>query len=468
MTDTQRKSLEHKATLLKAALEKSPADGGATDWSSLWKGLQDDEALLIMLMNSAPPVNGPYPTPDTPGNIEYGWALYFLNVDAPVWLQTFLRTKLGMPRTTITSADWTAWDKIWSTTGICLGDGSLVSTQKYAVMDVEWSLALIDYLLLEIGVEHKAPFSTNPNSITIKTSSQPSLSIAVIGDWGTGNYPDGPSPNSPSTQVMTAIKNLAPDIVIHLGDVYYAGTKNGLAPGDGEEQSNLVDAWQYKAHLGNFTLNSNHEMYNGAQGYYKVALASDIFAPYHTGPKSNQPTSYFSIAYGDYVLIGLDSAYYATSMFMDGRITDAYQPAFIKTASAGKKVILFTHHNPIDTLGNTTNALWTDVTSANALNGVPAMWYWGHIHNGMVYSESAVTGKGTLARCLGNGAIPIGTGRWLKNNNISYFTNTPLNDGTVNNSLRVKNGFALITIKDNVITERWYDQSGKECWRSVP
>lgn len=463
-------TLEHKMNLLKDALQKTSKGENTGMWSFLWSGFQADEALLVQLMNTAPPINGPYPTPSTPGNIEYSWALYFLNVILPAsgsigkWLQEKLSTDFDMPPTTITSANWSTWGEIWSSTGILLGDGSLVSTQRYAVMDIGWSLAVLDFIRLQIGLESMAPFNSNPNSLTINTNTQPSLTIALMGDWGTGNYQDGPSPNSPSAQVMTAIKNLAPDMVIHLGDVYYAGTENGIFPGDNEEQNNLVDAWKYNAPLGNFTLNSNHEMYSGANGYFNVALASDIFAPYHTGPKSNLPTSYFSVEYGDYVIIGLDSAYNATGMFMQGRITDAYQPAFMKQVASGKKVIILTHHNPIDTLGDAKNSLWDDVTSANALNGAPAMWYWGHIHNGIVYSDLAVTGNTTLARCLGNASIPIGTGNWLNNENISFFTNTPLNDGTPNNSLRVKNGFAVLTIANNTITETWYDQSGNQCW----
>ncbi|NNF34275.1 MAG: metallophosphoesterase [Saprospiraceae bacterium] len=439
--------------------------------SFLWQGLETDEALLIQLMNTAPPTNGPYPTPSTPGNIELGWTLYFLNVLLPEmgeWerrLYGLLKDLLELPGTKITKEDWTKWEQIWKTTGILLGDGSLVSSQRYAVMDLRWSLFVIEYLKYQIFRKSKAHFQPYPNTITIDPNNQQQLTIAVMGDWGTGNYQDGPSPSSPSKQVMAAIKNLTPDMVIHLGDVYYAGTENGILPGDNEEQINLVDAWDYNAPLGNFTLNSNHEMYGGGNGYFKVALTSPLFKPYHTRPHGTHPTSYFSIEFGEYVILGLDSAYNATNWYMHGRITDSHQPGFMnKYKNSGKKILLFTHHNPIDTLGDNINKLWTDVTSRDALGGAPHMWYWGHLHNGMVYNNNAASGSETLARCLGNAAIPIGVGHWLNNKNIDFFTKTPLNDGTVNNSLRVKNGFALLTISQNGIIETWYDQSGDQCW----
>ncbi|MDT7832001.1 metallophosphoesterase [Flavobacteriaceae bacterium S356] len=462
MNPQQLEILESKSHRLGTLLEKA-SEAQLNAFSSLWNGFQEDETLLIKLMNSLPPTSGPYPSPTDPGNIEYGWALYFLNVTLPgtgsigKWLYQKLHDNLGMPNTTISTTQWNDWKKTWSTSGVLMGDGSLVATQLYAVMDIGWSLAVIDFLELQIGLKTKAKFITTPNTVTVDSSSQPSLSIAVMGDWGSGNYPDGPSTDSPSTQVMSAIKNLAPDMVIHLGDVYYAGTDNGVIF-NGEEQHNLIDVWQYKAPLGNFTLNSNHEMYDGANGYYNVAMASDIFHPYQTG------ASYFSIEYGDYIILGMDSAYDATGMYMQGRITNSDQIQFMNDASnKGKKIVLMTHHNPIDTLGDSLNDLWSDVNDTNGLNNPPYMWYWGHIHNGIVYNDNAASGN-TLSRCLGNGAIPIGTGRWLKNGNIDYFTNTPLNDGAPNNKLRVKNGFAILTFDSNGITETWYDQSGDQCW----
>jgi Calcineurin-like phosphoesterase len=469
MESKQKELLEKKIIQLSNVLKTTSKTEKQGFWSFLWDGYQTDEKLLIQLMNAFPPTNGPYPSPTTPGNLEFSWVLYFLNITLPQtpsgkWLQEKLTDDFDMPPANPTLvANWSDWEATWSGEGVLLGDGSLVSTQLFAVMDPGWSLAVIDYIRLQIDLESLAPFNTNPNSITINPENQTSLTIAIMGDWGTGNYQDGSSKNSPSNKIMTAIANLKPDIVVHLGDVYYAGSDNFLIF-NGEEQVNLIDVWNYNAPLGNFTLNSNHEMYGGANGYFNVALASDIFKN-QIGPNGSNPTSYFSITYGDCVIVGLDTAYNATGGYMQGRITDDFQPAFLNQFE-GKNVIVLSHHNPIDTLGQELNPLWEDVTGSQALNGPPAMWYWGHIHNGIVYNNTAAT-QTTLARCLGNGAIPIGKANWLLDlPTIDYFTQTPLGDSDPNNALRVKNGFAILTIENGVVSENWYDQDGNQSWNN--
>lgn len=471
METKQKELLEKKIIQLSNVLKTTSKAENQGFWSFLWDGYQVDEELLILLMDSFPPNNGPYPSPTTPGNLEFSWVLYFLNITLPQTsffgkqLQETLTNDFDMPPANpIVVANWSAWEDTWGGEGVLLGDGSLVSTQVFAVLDPGWSLAVLDYIRLKIDLESLAPFNTNPNAITINPDNKTSLKIAIMGDWGTGNYPDGSSNNSPSNKIMTAIGNLSPDIVVHLGDVYYAGSDNFLIF-EGEEQINLIEAWNYNAPLGNFTLNSNHEMYGGANGYFNVALKSDLFKN-QTGPDvSGNPTSYFSITYGNWVIVGLDTAYNATKEYMQGRITDAFQPAFLHQFK-GKNVIILSHHNPIDTLGQVLNSLWTDVTGPKALNGSPAMWYWGHIHNGIVYNNTAVS-KTTLARCLGNGAIPIGKAQWLEGQStIDYFTQTPLGDTDPNNALRVKNGFAILTIENGVVSESWYDQDGNNSWNN--
>lgn len=427
------------------------------DVSSLidWEEYVQDENLLIQIMNGNPP------SPNDPGEIEFSWVLYFLNVKLKNYSSTGKKIYdvlkiMGMPNTQIKPGDWSHWEDELKGEGVLLGDGTLVSTQIYAILDKGWALAIFDYFLLELDLKKKEPFVTNPK-LNVISGSQNSLSIAIIGDWGTGDYIDGNSPHSPSYNVMAAIQSMSPDIVIHLGDVYYAGTST-------EEQDKLLNAWTYNAPSGNFTLNSNHEMYDGAKGYYQVALQSSLFNSYQTGPNGSA-CSYFSIEFGDFLILGLDSAYEATDKFMNGRITNSDQLSFIQNAAKqGKKIIILTHHNPIDTMGDSTNALWDDVTGANGLNSDPEMWYWGHIHNGMVYNEKAASGS-TKARCLGNGAIPIGNASWFENYSLmDFYTHTPIENPSPENKLRVKNGFAVLTFSASSIEEDWYDDSGNLCW----
>jgi len=53
------------------------------------------------------------------------------------------------------------------------------------------------------------------------------------------------------------------DYIVHLGDVYYAGTE--LAPPPGEEMQHFLQMWPAMPPGRSFTLNSNREMYGGAE-----------------------------------------------------------------------------------------------------------------------------------------------------------------------------------------------------------
>src|SRR6185503_4658257 len=94
--------------------------------------------------------------------------------------------------------------------------------------------------------------------------------IAILGDWGSGRY------GAPVSAATIASARPAYDMVLHLGDVYYAGTSK-------EVQQRFLDAWPKVPGALNRALNSNHEMYSGGQGYFGLTL-----------PAFNQPASCFA------------------------------------------------------------------------------------------------------------------------------------------------------------------------------
>lgn len=419
-----------------AQLQEADLQGLRLD-TGFWIYLQASENQLIDLMSGNPP------GPNAPGSLEFSWALYFLNHRAPSCITDLLR-RWGMPESKITPEDWSEWEKVLNNQGVLYGDGSLVSTAKYAVVDAGWSLALLDYMLFRLGLRTRHVFGTKPKTLSV--TGQSSLRIALFGDWGTGNYSDGNLSASPSQLIAGQINQASPDISIHLGDVYYSGTA-------GEEQDKLISCWP-KAPLGNFMLNSNHEMYDGGVGYFGTSLQSSVFA-------GQQGTSYFQIEFGNWLILGLDSAYYDTSwLFSDGAITDPAQIAMLQAAVDSKKrIMLLSHHNPIDITGATPGILWTQVLGAMGKTH-PDYWYWGHQHNGVVYPTGGVTGS-VACRCLGNAAIPIGNASWLANNpNVSAYTNKPLANPTPQQGLRVMNGYAILEFGLDTVSEQWYYQDG--------
>ena len=106
--------------------------------------------------------------------------------------------------------------------------------------------------------------------------------------------------------------------------------------------------------------------------------------------------------------------------------------------------------------GSSEETLWGEINAA--LGGDPQAWYWGHVHNGIIYNSPTVTGRKTLARCLGHGALPFGQAWGLVGSSyVSCYANTLNPNG---NGIQVYNGFVLLTITSSgTVTEELYQQS---------
>jgi hypothetical protein len=417
--------------------------------------LQASETKLIELMNNQ------HPGENEPGATQYGMALYLLDTTHPI-----LRRLVGFPKSQITLELLKSWDADVHGAGVADYDGSLIATSKFGQLDAGWVTALIFYIALKLGVTEVsswAPFGTTP---AIISSNADTVKIAIVGDWGTGPWTDGTVPY-PALGVINQVKSLSPDYTIHLGDVYYAGT-GGFLDSD-EEVADFVANWP-SGSQGSFMLNSNHEMYSGAQGFFGKGLKAASFS-------AQQNTSYFAIQSEKWIIIGLDSAYYDKSpLFMNGALNDDNQINFIKSLNtANKTVILLTHHNPtnIEGTGTAQLPLWNQVLSA--LGRPPEFWYWGHVHNAMVYSDSSFPAQnGVKARCVGHGAIPFGLAYGLQNPDgttkpsIAYYAHELLSSVYPNTdpqqANRVLNGFAMLTIGPDSIKEQFIDQTGTERW----
>lgn len=439
-----------------------------------WQRLQLDEAKLMQLLDDQA-------RPGVPGNAEFGWVLYGLNHPpkelAPL-LDLLKALHVEIPPSRITPADVARWREVLQTIGVCSNEGDLIQEARYAALDPGWIYSLLLYLLYKLDLRdwQKAPCGNTPQTIRLVEDLSKPLGIALLGDWGTGRWQDGTDPDGPAVAVMNLAAQSGADLAIHLGDVYYAGTRSGLFDcGPGEEQSHLLDLWRTPP-LGSFTLNSNHEMYDGGHGYFDVALSSPHFA-------QQKGTSYFALEHGNWLILGLDSAYSDPShLYMDGAI-DAAQVAFIRSLPLqGRRVIVLTHHNPIDYTGTSIvnqgqpNCLWQQV--CDALGRPPEVWYWGHLHSGIAYSEHSVIGATTRGRCVGHGAFPFGLARGLLSHwndpasapipSVAYFARTPLVNPTPQQLRRVRNGFATLTLQGDTLTEAFFEVGNLEpVWRET-
>jgi len=319
-------------------------------------------------------------------------------------------------------------------------DGAIWGTGKYQQLDPGWVESAAIWIENLILGKHPFPGGQPP---LLPMSDQ--ATIAMAGDWGTGNFGNG---TAPAIKIKNRIPDSNPDYTIHLGDVYYAGTS-------GQETDFLLDLWP-SGSAGAFTLNSNHEMYSGAKPYFSEAVASQLF-------RLQSPFSFFALENSNWIVVGLDSAYFGDEdkAYLDGSIGTGEQVAFLRqVANRGKKVIVLTHHDGLAQDGSAPTALWNQVMGAFPAGSAPAYWYWGHVHAGIVYVPQA---NGTLCRCTGHGALPWGFASELdRNANVVWFETR--NAGDPEDTLRVLNGYTVVQLDGASFTETFYDENGQMAW----
>lgn len=322
--------------------------------------------------------------------------------------------------------------------------GNIWGTGKFQELDPGWFEAGVIWIE-NLALKRPSPFATVvPSRIPIPDTA----TIVLAGDFGTGDW--GGAIPSASTKIRRLIPSFNPHVTIHLGDVYYAGTSSS-------ELGNLASIWP-SGSVGALTLNSNHEMYPGAVPYFQEALTSSTF-------RIQQQRSFFALESNYWIVVGLDSASFSDpyNLYLDGVIDSQIQlPYLMNLARLGKKVVVLTHHNGLSEDGAKQTKLWSQVMGAFPVGQAPEAWYWGHVHAGVVYSLQP--GISTLCRCLGHGALPMGSASILSNNkNVVWSENRSAGDQ--NDPLRVLNGFVILNFQNQTLTETFYDENGNVAWK---
>jgi hypothetical protein len=129
-----------------------------------------------------------------------------------------------------------------------------------------------------------------------------------------------------------------------------------------------------------------------------------------------------------------------------------------------KKVLLLTHHNGLSADGTTRANLWSQVMSAFPAGSGPSLWYWGHIHAGIVYQPHGP--ERVPCRCCGHGALPWGKASALADNpNVIWYESHSAQDPEI--PQRVLNGFAVLHLSGPAVKETFYDENGGIAWQST-
>jgi hypothetical protein len=301
--------------------------------------------------------------------------------------------------------------------------------EQFDNLDPKWVEVVWEKTKLLLKGKHH--FTTHEEAPNINFDMDDETTIAVVGDWGGGN--------DAAQAIAEQIKAIKPNHIIHLGDVYYAGTPK-------EINERFLTFWPTPAEPGkSFALNSNHEMYSGGYGYFDVTL-----------PKFKQPASYFSLSNQNWRLIGLDSGY-------DEHDLHPPQADWLKTqlVDDGRKNILFSHHQLFSAYETATDCSKLQAKVQPFLDaGKIYGWIWGHEHLCVAYKQF----MGIKGVCLGNGCFPYNPPQG-KPDNVEWMNNRAQPNDP---DYRGIHTFAMLKVTPAQIEIQYIDQDGivgyKQTW----
>jgi hypothetical protein len=254
-----------------------------------------------------------------------------------------------------------------------------------------------------------APKTVGDRVITIKSGSR----IALLGDWGTGA--------DPALRVLQQVKQQDPDILIHLGDIYYSGTE---AECRGKFETPINETFKRpESRLPVYTLAGNHDMYCGGVGYYALIKRLNKGIRAVNGRSMVQPASFFCLRAEDstWQLLAMDTGRHDYSPFSVADVVtfvDSDEQNWLRerVQEFDGKTILLSHHQLFSAFSriggrfatgklNPVNSKLLGTYQLLAQTGRPiAAWFWGHEHNLCIYQPYSGLARG---RCLGHGAIPV-------------------------------------------------------------
>jgi hypothetical protein len=263
--------------------------------------------------------------------------------------------------------------------------------EQFGVTDPGWIECVIDGF--QTLIHGKATFIQHQSLSDFLFAIPDQITIALVGDWG--------AHNDAARAVANQITAKHPDIVIHLGDIYYAGQRN--------EAEEALKMWPLADPTTgaipprtSFALNGNHEMFSGGRPYFETVL-----------PAFGQPASYFGFRNSKWQILAFDSAYVEHRLLPPDEATDdaglhsQWNWLVDKMRNSKLPTILLSHHEPVSAFAQEHSdgtKLRSDFQKFIAASGRDVFgWFFGHEHRCTIYDDPKVPYFGRL---IGNGCIP--------------------------------------------------------------
>jgi hypothetical protein len=283
----------------------------------------------------------------------------------------------------------------------------LEDSLRFSTCDPLWAEAVADYVKffdVDKGTIPYRPAKSpdDPAPLTLPENA----TVALIADWGTGT-PE-------ARALLQRVAAHRPDVLIHLGDVYYSGTENEYTQYLFNPINEVLGRGPDRP-LPVFGLTGNHCMYSGGDPFY--AVIDKLNVPPLAPPGQTQTHSFFNLRSSGWQILGMDTGLHDDDVFdvassltylEDGEL--AWHKNQIASAG-GRRTILLSHHqlfSAFSAIGPTSNgdrSLNPLLHSqfADVLSQVDA-WFWGHEHNLEIYGPYEGLQRG---RCIGHSAVPV-------------------------------------------------------------
>jgi len=234
---------------------------------------------------------------------------------------------------------------------------------------------------------------------------QNDATIALLADWGTGT--------DIAVNLLKEIALLQPDIVIHLGDIYYSGTPEECDVNFKRIVDTVLE--RNTRQVAVYTLAGNHDMYSGGAGYY------NLLATLNAGP-AKQPASFFCLRNDHWQLLAMDTGLHDYIPVLGNDMLTFLEPdeedwIAERLEEFPGKTILLSHHqlfSAFSQIGDrgadgaltayNPNLLKSFQRFTQVARQPIAAWFWGHEHTLSVYEPYLDLNCG---RCIGHAAVPV-------------------------------------------------------------
>ena len=349
------------------------------------------------------------------------------------------------------------------------GDDQQVARLKdeieFSTCDPLWAKCFVEYEKFRLFSSDQIPYrryqSLDDYILPLTGKNPAAIKIALIADWGTGE--------GPARHLLAEVGRQAPDVLIHLGDIYYSGTSREV-----QERFLTVCRETPGLNIPIYTLSGNHDMYSGGQGYYWLL------------DQLGQPASYFCLRNDDWQLLAMDTGLHdadpgtviSNLTYLDEREL-AWQRD--KIANAGdRKTILLSHHQLFCASGGVGNTPDGKPLALNPrlydgfadLFDQVALWMWGHEHNLIIYDEYAGLKRG---RCNGSAAVPtlLAQNPYTPDPNLALpagQSSPPIMSASCrlgDNGEFYYHAYAMLTLKDKAADISYYQIPGEDAPREL-